>query len=220
MKKFRIKICGIKQSEHARVAHESGADAIGLNFYERSLRSVTIDQAQSVCEALPESVARVGVFVNLAAEPINEIARAVQLDWVQLHGDEKPELIPEIECDVIRAVRVDPRAVLDSDSGELEAIESWIEAGAKKILLDARSPKGYGGTGETIDWDSVGKLKLSVPLILAGGLNQWNVAQAIRLAKPAGVDTASGVERFPAGKDPQMIRAFASNAVLAFDGRK
>lgn len=218
MKTFRIKICGIKQSEHATVAHEAGADAIGLNFYERSLRSVTVKEAQTIAQAIPAEVARIGVFVNMAADQINEIADAVQLDWVQLHGDETTDWVVKIDRPVIRAVRVDPQSVLDSGSSESQSIQKWIDSGVKKILLDARSPKGYGGTGETIDWASVGRLELSVPMILAGGLNQWNVAEAIGLANPDGVDTASGVEKFPAGKDAEMIRAYVKAAAEAFAG--
>ena len=219
MKTFRIKICGIKQPEHAIVAHEAGADAIGLNFYERSLRSVTVELAQSITKSLSSEVARIGVFVNLEPEQINQIADTVKLDWVQLHGDETTDWVAKIDRPVIRAVRVDPKSVLDSKTGESKSIQEWIDAGVKKILLDARSPKGYGGTGETIDWASVGKLDLNVPMILAGGLNQWNVAEAIGLANPDAVDTASGVERFPAGKDPEMIREYVKAAAKAFADR-
>ena len=213
-----IKICGIRRVEDGLAASEAGADAIGLNFYPKSPRCVTIEEAQAVAQSLPAGVLRVGVFVNEHAEKIIQIASQVPLGAVQLHGDEPPEFLNKLPTDlpVIRAARIDQRGL----APVADYIEQCKTAGRlpDALLLDAASTKGYGGTGEKIDWQLLERerhLIGGLPLILAGGLTPSNLEEAILVAKPDGVDTASGVESSPGVKDPQRVDHFAKTALSA-----
>lgn len=204
---FKIKICGITLPSDAKFASECGADAIGLNFYPKSMRSVDLDKAKHIASANPGLI-KVGVFVNENASKINEIVGTVGLDLVQLHGDEEAGIIAEIEADVVRAVRIIEG---DFQNASSEA-KTWTEAGAEAILLDAGSGSSFGGTGLRLDWKKVSQLSFAKPLILAGGLNCDNVSQAISMAKPHGVDVASGIEKFPGAKDSELLNRFVINA--------
>ena len=206
---FRIKICGIKNSADAVKAVELGADAIGLNFYKRSLRHVDLDKAIEI-SAAAAPVVRVGVFVNESAESINSTAEQCGLSFVQLHGDETVELANELQFPFIRAVRVS-----SFESAQVE-IKKWSEAGASAVLLDAAAPGQYGGTGHRLDWEQVAELQAEIPVILAGGLKCDNVTQAISTAQPAAIDVASGIEKFPGSKDHDLMDSFIRAALAAF----
>lgn len=194
--RVRVKICGITNEEDALAAVEAGADAVGFIFYERSPRFVQPDRVRQIVSALPPFVATVGVFVNEAADRINETIRVCGLSAAQLHGDESPEY-----CTTITGVWIKAFRVQDA---------SWREVAAKypvqAVLLDTYAPDKYGGTGRTFDWNLVSGSPL--PIILSGGLNPENVAEAIRQACPYAVDTSSGVEREPGRKDHDRVRAF------------
>ena len=207
---FQIKICGISNPSDAAKAIEFGADAIGLNFYPRSLRSVTIDKAKEICQSMDETTTRVGVFVDESAETINETSTSCELNYAQLHGDESTELIDQISTKTIRAIRV------SSFESARKEIDHWVKHGIDAILLDAASGNQFGGTGKKIDWEKVAELKTDVPLILAGGLNSDNVSHAIATASPCAVDVASGIERFPGSKDVEQMRAFIDAAKAEF----
>ena len=216
---FRIKICGITKPDDACLVAEAGADAIGLNFYAKSKRYVAREIAKEIAAELPASVAKVGVFVNASAGEIRELASEVPLDYVQLHGDEPTEMIAELApLQVIRALRI-------RDSS-LEPVQSFLDASGltpnlKAILLDAYSSSEYGGTGQSLDWEALAdsrELFRDLAIVLAGGLTPDNVAQAIRLAQPFAVDTASGVESSPGVKDAQKVKAFVQNAKKVFNG--
>lgn len=211
---WRVKICGLTNPLDGRMAVEAGTGAIGLNFYQRSLRSVSLDQANSIIAVIPSSVAKVGVFVNQSADETNQIASKLQLDAVQLHGDESPELVGQIEVPVIRAIRA---AWLDSDSIESSA-GRWIEQGAIAVLLDSGSATAYGGSGRLLNWkklaSNISRIRESVPVILAGGLSPDNVAKAIEQCRPSAIDAASGVEKFPGKKDAELTRLLIQNAVF------
>ena len=186
-------------------ALESGADAIGLNFYQKSPRCVTPDQAKQILGAIPHNNSRVGVFVNNDMQQLRELIHCLDLTHVQLHGDESPEDIGRLApWPVIRAIRVENP---DEQSINNE-IRQWIDAGASAILLDSAKSGQYGGTGTQLPWKFVSRLRCSVPLILAGGLDDVNVSQAIDEAAPDAVDVASGVEGFPGQKDPIRVRKF------------
>lgn len=216
---FRIKICGIKTIDDAQAAVDAGADAVGLNFYEKSRRYVETKVAADIARSLPADVALVGVFVNSSSERINDIAGSVGLQAIQLHGDEPPRLLKEIseDCWIVRARRWRARGILEV----VDDLETCREAGRKvdAVLLDAAVAGQFGGTGSILPWSAMKDYRLSVgetPLILAGGLTPENVAEAIRIVQPHGVDVASGVEGSPGAKDHEKIHAFVQAARTAF----
>ncbi|MDR5708747.1 MAG: phosphoribosylanthranilate isomerase [Armatimonadota bacterium] len=196
----RVKICGIRTVEEARAAAEAGADAVGFVFWPRSRRYVEPEMAARIAQALPPFLVRVGVFVNEPPERVEEIAACVGLDAVQLHGDEPPEVCARLRRRVIKAIRI-------RDGRSLEAAADYP---VSALLLDTYVPETYGGTGRTFDWSLVEAVRhLDRPLLLSGGLNPENVAEAIRRVRPYGVDASSGVET-DGRKDPEKICAFVA----------
>jgi phosphoribosylanthranilate isomerase len=195
----------------------AGADAVGLNFFEQSPRHVDLDTAQRLVGVLRPTVKRVGLFVNSTAAEINQIAEALQLDYIQLHGDELPQLLADLSPrPIVRAFRFGENGA-DDIARFLEGCGGGRRPDA--ILVDALMPGEYGGTGEIADWDAVSNAKPiwgEIPLVLAGGLTPFNVADAIAKVRPDAVDTASGVESRPANKDPMLVRAFVNAAKKAF----
>jgi phosphoribosylanthranilate isomerase len=227
---FRIKICGITNVADAIAAVDAGADAIGLNFYEKSPRCTTVDCAYQIgLSLIDKPVNRVGVFVNMPPANIEAIVNEGGLSSIQLHGDEPAEVVARFAqpkrpgrfpfyIQVIRARRLDDRGVAEI-ARDLEQCRAagWGPAG---LLVDAMSPGRYGGTGETVSWVGLADHRRwlgETPLILAGGLTPDNVAEAIRIVKPAAVDVASGVESAPGKKDPIKVRDFVAAASAAFD---
>jgi phosphoribosylanthranilate isomerase len=217
---FRIKICGICDVETARLVESTSADAIGLNFYPTSPRHVSIESAVEISAAVEGQLLRVGLFVNSQLEEIVSISEQVGLDALQLHGDETPQFIAELatrcETPIVRAFRCREANLNDVAKyvTECEQLNGKLAA----VLVDAHTDGAYGGTGHRVDWSMVGARDDSlrrVPLILAGGLTPLNVAEAIRVAEPHGVDVASGVEASPGRKDEQMVRLFAHHAADA-----
>lgn len=195
----RSKICGITRVEDALAAAEAGADAIGLVFYAKSPRAVSVQQAREIIAALPPFVTSVGLFVDASRCELGEILDAVPLDLLQFHGDETPD-----ECDhygrpYIKALRVKP--------GDDIAAQVARYANARGVLLDTFVPGIPGGTGEAFDWSLV-PAQLSKPVILAGGLTAANVAQAIGQVRPFAVDISGGVESAKGIKDAAKIHAF------------
>jgi phosphoribosylanthranilate isomerase len=187
-----VKICGITRPEDAAAAEEAGADWIGLNFWPGSKRRVSVEVAKAIRTRLP----KIGVFVNAPLEEIRRIAGEIGLDRIQLHGDEPTDFWtgPPPALRVVRGV-------------------DRLTAGDELVLLDAATP-GYGGAGEALDWNAVRAAveRTGRRIILAGGLTPANVASAIAIVRPAGVDVASGVESAPGVKDPDKIRAFVRAA--------
>ena len=203
----RIKICGMTRVEDALMAVEAGADAIGLIFWAGSKRAVGVEQAQAITRALPPLISTVGVFVNEMPDRVRTVADAVGLSGVQLHGD-------EVVSDWARF----PRPVLKAMPIEQYATSPWRTARAA-ILVDAHDPVTIGGTGRTIDWEAARDIAATRPLVLAGGLTPDNVAEAVTLVAPWGVDVASGVEQSPGVKDPARVLAFVQ-AVRAADAAR
>jgi phosphoribosylanthranilate isomerase len=215
---FRVKICGITRIEDVQQAVAAGADAIGLNFYAPSPRSVSLTAARDLVSAIPTGVSRVGVFVNSSATEMCDYYQQLQLDYLQLHGDESVEMAVELfsklpKLRMIRAVRCRVE--------EVEQVASWVREATERgappsgLLVDAVQSGQYGGTGQRADAAVVAALRacgLNQPLILAGGLNPENVALAIAAAHPDAVDTASGVEQSPGVKDAAKMRRFVQNA--------
>jgi phosphoribosylanthranilate isomerase len=221
---FRIKICGITNSEDARAAVDAGADAIGFNFFAGSKRYINFLAAKKLVEANSFACMKFGVFVNQTADELNEIAQAVNLDAVQLHGDQPPSYLLDIErrFPIVRVYRVGKRGFVAMKTDILMCAKFGREPDA--ILLDALAPMEYGGTGQRLDWSTLAdRIELlnfdrtePLRLILAGGLTPENVAEAIRLVRPFGVDVASGVESSPGRKDPDKVRAFVAAARRGF----
>jgi phosphoribosylanthranilate isomerase len=218
---FRIKICGVTNVEDAVAAAEAGAEAVGLNFYLGTPRCVPRERAMDIAASLPREVVRVGVFVNAPLDELLETREAVGLDYLQLHGDEPPELLLELKLAgafCLRAFRCGAEG-LAPITQYLEACRT-IDALPEAVLIDAHAPGQFGGTGKTVDWPMLHPLEgwiLRRPLLLAGGLNPDNVAEAIKEARPWGVDTASGVEASPGRKDADRVRRFISSALAALE---
>ena len=199
-----VKVCGITRPEDAEAAARVGVDWIGLNFWPRSRRHVTVEQALAVAQALPGDVKKVGVFVNAPAPQVAEIAARVGLDLIQLHGDEDPEYVRGLArghvC--VRAVRV-------RSAEDLHEIGRWA---VDTVLLDAPA-EAYGGGGLPFDWTLARAARgQGKRILLAGGLTPENVARAVREVRPFGVDVATGVESAPGIKDEARMRRFVDNA--------
>jgi len=202
---IKIKICGLTHIDDALQACACGADALGLVFYEKSPRCVTREQARAIVAALPPFVTTVGLFVNEDPETVREIVDFCGLDVIQLHGDEGPDACFFPPRRVLKALRV-------RGAESLAGVERFAVAA---LLLDAWHPDSYGGTGQLGDWKLAARLAAERPVILAGGLNPQNVAEAIRQVRPYGVDVSSGVESSPGRKDPARVAAFIRNARAA-----
>lgn len=231
---FHVKICGITTPADAVAVAAAGADAVGLNFVPGSPRRLDRDRGRAVAAAVPSGVIRVGVFAGAAVADMLDIARDLRLDAIQLHGcltaagaaglpiDEPSACVGLAGLRIIRAVR------LESDG--LGQARRWLEAAGgcgrlpDLVLVDASLPQGavpagLGGTGATVDWESlVAAGPLPVPLVLAGGLTPANVATAIQRTGVGAVDVASGVESAPGIKEPALVRAFVAAARAAFAG--
>jgi len=196
--RVRIKICGTTRLEDALVAVDAGADALGFIFYDKSPRRVAMKTVKGIIAELPPFVETVGVFVDETVERVNRVAEFCGLDRVQLHGGESAAYCRKVCRRVIKVMRV-------KDEGFLERLPAYKVSG---FLLDAYQEGMPGGTGRTFNWDLALAAKPFGPLILAGGLDAGNVADAIRHVRPYGVDVVSGVESAPGVKDPEKIRAF------------
>ena len=198
----KVKICGFTEPDNARDASIAGVDAVGLVFYDKSPRNVDVQKAQEIIDALPPFVNRVGLFVNANPSFVDEILCEVPLDTLQFHGDESLLDCTQYQMPFIKSLRVRP------DTNVVQVAEQFSSASA--ILLDSFNPSSFGGTGEAFDW-SLACVDISLPIILAGGLNSDNVSSAIRQVRPYAVDASSGVESAPGVKDIDKIEAFIRN---------
>jgi phosphoribosylanthranilate isomerase len=197
----KVKICGITRPEDAREAARLGADAIGVNLWPRSKRHVDPAAARAIVEAVP-GVTVFAVFVDPTREALTAAMATSGAAVAQLHGDESPALCLGHPFPVVKAIRV-------KDSHSLAALASY-EVSA--FLLDA-DVAGYGGSGKRFDWKIAAEAAASVPTWLAGGLTPENVAEAVRVARPLGVDVASGVESSAPGlKDHEKLARFIAAA--------
>jgi phosphoribosylanthranilate isomerase len=192
-----IKICGITRLEDAFCAAESGADAIGFIFHPASPRYIAPERAREIIAQLPGEIAKVGVFVNREADELERTAALCGLDLIQLHGDESPEYCRRFPHE--RVIKV----VFPRTPGDLRLLEVYE---VRAFLADARDAGSYGGTGKRTDWKLAAKLRESHPLILAGGLDAGNIAEALAAVSPHAVDINSGCERAPGIKDHDRMR--------------
>jgi len=199
---MKIKICGLREVEHAVLAAELGADLLGFVFAD-SPRKIVPEQARKIIDKLPSSVFKVGVFVNADIRVINDIISYCGLDIVQLHGEETPEYCSAVQAQVIKAWRIKNEHTLV----ELEPYRNFVEM----FLLDTFVKGTAGGTGLTFDWSMVRRAARYGKIIMAGGLTPENVASAIKTAAPYGVDVSSGVET-AGSKDMAKIESFIKQA--------
>lgn len=206
MTAVRIKICGITRVEDALAAAEAGADAIGLVFYPKSPRAVSVQQARQILAALPPFVSSVGLFVNASRCELGEILDAVPLDMLQFHGDESAADCSGYHKPYLKALRVKAGDDIAAKAAEYPA--------ASGILLDTYVEGVPGGTGAAFDWSLIPE-QMPRPLVLAGGLTAENVADAIRQVRPYAVDVSGGVEASKGIKDAAKIRAFIQQCRLA-----
>ena len=207
MNHTRIKICGITRPGDARAAVANGADAIGLVFYAKSPRAVTVEEARSIVAVVPPFVSVVALFVDEAADQITRILGSVQIDLIQFHGDEAPEFCRQFGRPWIKALRVRPQMNLEAQCHRYR--------NARGVLLDSWQEGVPGGTGKVFDWQLASN-ELPLPVVLAGGLHADNVGSAIDRVHPAAVDVSGGVEQSPGIKDAEKIRRFVA-AVRAAD---
>jgi phosphoribosylanthranilate isomerase len=191
---FLVKICGITQEDDGGVALEAGANALGFNFYRNSPRYLNYDRARELTDTLGGNYLRVGVFVNPTEAELNDAMTTVRLDVIQLHGNHCAT--PPAKARVWRSVALPAMVPLQQD--------------AEAFLLDSPSPH-FGGSGRTFDWTLAAEFPHRA--ILAGGLDPLNVAEAIRVAKPWGVDACSRLESRPGKKDWSRVRAFIEAAL-------
>lgn len=208
-----VKMCGTTSLEDAVLAVDAGADAVGFVFGP-SRRQVTADQVAAITPRLPQTVEKIGVFVDETAERIGEIVRIAGLTGVQLQGDEPPDFTAALRRVSLRLL---VRTVWASTG--VETLAQRIAAhrsSADGIVLDSGSAAIRGGTGTRFDWTEVAaqleQVDSATRIIVAGGLNPLNVAGAIATLRPWGVDVASGVEREPGKKHPEKVRAFVAAA--------
>ena len=199
----RVKICGITSPEQALMAQQSGADAIGLVIYEKSPRYVDIEQAANIRAVIGQSTLAIALLVNPSESLVIQVISEVKPDYIQFHGDETAEFCHQFNVPFIRAVRM--RDGLDI---EAEVAAYKAEGG---FLFDAWNDDLYGGTGHSFDWSRLPD-SADYKLILAGGLNPSNVAQAVSITNPYMVDVSGGVEASPGVKDPVKVKAFITQA--------
>jgi phosphoribosylanthranilate isomerase len=197
----RVKICGITNAADAFAAVEAGANLLGFNFYAHSPRHISEAEAAKIRPQLPKKVDAVGIFVNTPSAEVGALCKSLKFDAAQLHGDESAEEVSELAngVPVIKAFRVEPEFAM-------KTLDEYSSAFA--FLFDAAHTGQYGGTGRTADWDMARRAAKDHRIILAGGLKVENVAAAVRIVRPYGIDVASGVESKPGKKDHGRLREF------------
>lgn len=219
---LRVKICGVTSPGQGKAIAALGAQSIGFICVKKSPRYVTPEQIKAIALVLPESVDRVGVFMNASVSDIVEIVKESGLTSIQLHGDESVEFCRELRSvlhehirdssiELIKAFRIESAAELVK-THSYSAVVDWL-------LLDAYHPTMGGGTGLTLDWSTLGDFKPTVPWLLAGGLNPDNVREALQTIRqtigrtigPQGIDLSSGVERSPGDKDLGKVASLFKN---------
>jgi phosphoribosylanthranilate isomerase len=212
-----IKICGLRTPEALDVALHAGADMVGFVFFPPSPRHIDGPVARMLSGRVRGRARKVALSVDATDEELAAAIEALEPDLLQLHGKETPKRVLEVKArfklPVIKAIAVETR-------GDLAVVPDYAEV-ADRLIFDARAPKDAtrpGGLGKPFDWRLLQNLDPRVPFMLSGGLDPANVAEAIRITRPGGVDVSSGVERDPGDKDPDKIRAFIRAARAAAAG--
>ena len=195
----KIKICGITNFEDALNASRLGADALGFVFVENSPRYIKPHDAAHIINKLPPFINKVGLFVDPSKQEVEDAARIANFDLLQFHGDESEGFCNQFNLPYIKAISV------KTDVNLLEYSRKYASASA--LLLDAYSEEARGGTGKTFDWNLIPK-EGSIPLIVAGGLNNENIADLLRQVMPYAVDVSGGIERSKGLKDYELMKNF------------
>lgn len=211
MSDIGVKICGLRSHAEIASAVQAGANYIGLNFYPKSPRSVTLEQAAPLAAAMPVGVAKVALVVDTDDAMLDALTQQVAIDILQLHGSESPDRVTEIKAryglPVMKVIGV-------ACAADVPKIDAHAQI-ADLLLIDAKAPKGAvlpGGNGITFDWTLIAGRRWPVPWLLAGGLNAENVAEAITKTGATQVDVSSGVESAPGVKDPMRMAQFIAAA--------
>jgi phosphoribosylanthranilate isomerase len=197
---LKIKICGITNLEDALLCESLGSDAIGFIFYSKSKRYVTPESAKEIVKQLSAFTIKVGVFVNETPEIINQISKMTGLNFVQLHGDESPQLVEEINLPIIKSFRIDGKF-------DFEVLNNYQNC---YYLLDTFSESDYGGTGKTFDWKLIPD-RLKSKIILSGGISSSNVQNLKQEINPYAIDVSSSLEEYPGKKSEKKIKDFFNN---------
>lgn len=206
---LEVKICGLTNVDDAAAALEMGADYLGFVTYPRSPRAVTVEEIGTILGRLPAGTRAVAVFVNEQPELVERVAQELGLYAVQIHGDEQAADYAGLQAPLWRAVRREGEQWCPPPA-------DWL---ARRYVVDAAVAGKYGGTGVPVDWSAAAVLAAERPVLLAGGLDPGNVADAVRRVRPAGVDVVSGIERAPGRKDTTKMREFIRNARAAVPGQ-
>lgn len=211
-----IKICGLSTPETLEVALDAGADFVGFARFPKSPRHVSLELGRSLSLQAKGRASRVVLLVDPSDDEVLQAVEAINPDLIQLHGHESPERLAYIRALAGRPII---KAIGIAEQGDLEAIAAYVKD-CEHILLDAKPPRTAnalpGGNGVSFDWTLLNGLDPALPIMLSGGLNPDNVAEAIRLVQPKAVDVSSGVESSPGLKDPGRIEAFIKAARTAF----
>jgi len=206
-----VKICGLATVDDVRACADAGANYMGLVFFEKSPRNITIPAARELALAAPLGLAKVALVVNPSDAELDAITGTVPLDMLQLHGRETPERVAEVKAryglPVMKAVGI-------ADGDDLPKLESYFGV-ADQILVDAKPPKGGelpGGNGLSFDWRLIAGRRWPCPWMLAGGLTPENVAEAVKMTGAKQVDVSSGVEDAPGQKNAKLIQKFVQSS--------
>ena len=206
-----VKICGLATVDDVRACADAGANYMGLVFFEKSPRNITIPAARELALAAPLGLAKVALVVNPSDAELDAITATVPLDMLQLHGRETPERVAEVKAryglPVMKAVGI-------ADGDDLPKLESYFGV-ADQILVDAKPPKGGelpGGNGLSFDWRLIAGRRWPCPWMLAGGLTPENVAEAVKMTGTKQVDVSSGVEDAPGQKNAELIQKFVQSS--------
>lgn len=200
-RRTRIKVCGITRVSDAEVAVAAGVDAIGLMFYPKSSRLISVGQARELVSVIPALVSAVAVFADPGESEVREVVDQVAIDILQFHGDETSDFCQSFGRPYIKGVRMKAA----------DSLEQAMRAhpAARGFLVDAYDPAMVGGTGHRFDWNTIAA-ELRPSIILAGGLTPDNVAAAVQAVAPLAVDVSSGVESAPGIKDPERVKKFVA----------
>jgi len=199
----KIKICGLTNLADARFAAGAGADFLGFIQHEGSPRYISPKAVAEIAEWI-HGARTVGVFVNRTADDIHQATRVAGFEFIQLHGDESPDMAQDLDVSVIKAIRIEPDWTADMVTRKAAA---WTGV-ADYLLFDTWDPLLQGGLGRPFDWSVLKDADIDVPFFVAGGLTPHTVANAVAAVAPYGVDVSSGVEAEPGRKDPEAINQF------------
>jgi phosphoribosylanthranilate isomerase len=217
-----VKICGITNLEDARLAPQLKADALGFIFSTDSPRRIGLSEAKKINDGLRDEenrVSKVGVFVNERVELILEYCEKLELNFIQLSGDEDIDFLRTLRKEakglkIIKALRIRNKNKTSGSDGQdglkIAGVPGEIKKYADFILLDSYKENVYGGTGQTFNWEIVKYFSGILPVILSGGLEPENVGKAVSIAKPFGVDASSLLEVYPGKKDADKVRRFVN----------